>query len=438
MQLGLVKISSKRINNSFASDYIGIRESEEGKYLKGYIEANKRVVEIIQTISMWQQKELRQSGVKPEFWEHESWDEFNNERKVRNQYARGIIGGYERFADLITQTGMNYATILKQAKTCEDNKYQINNISTQLHIESTNYADLVNGILEGGLELTKKSYNNLKLEIAENYGKIQEAYQKIEELKEDDLDLRSAIDIEANYRKVLMPAYLGRIYREEPSEVLLKYAAAVERHGLEEAVRMIEAKPTIIGKLKGFGIGRFSFSSTRDDAEANIENIGKRLVAYSRSSDMEEKLSLELADKKFSEQIGLLEEEIERLKSLLPSTLDKKFLDKVGNFLVDNKNNEKNAPLSLNEIRESEEFEAVYIKNVQAEVGNETIEITDLPENKGEIEPAAQFKEENQKPEQVQVGIEANQVVKGRKVQAAIDIEANNDKGANEESWGYL
>jgi len=334
MQLGLVKISSKRINNSFVSDYIGIRESEEGKYLKGYIEANKRVVEIIQTISMWQQKELRQSGVKPEFWEHESWDEFNNERKVRNQYARGIIGGYERFADLITQTGMNYATILKQAKTCEDNKYQINNISTQLHIESTNYADLVNGILEGGLELTKKSYNNLKLEIAENYGKIQEAYQKIEELKEDDLDLRSAIDIEANYRKVLMPAYLGRIYREEPSEVLLKYAAAVERHGLEEAVRMIEAKPTIIGKLKGFGIGRFSFSSTRDDAEANIENIGKRLVAYSRSSDMEEKLSLELADKKFSEQIGLLEEEIERLKSLLPSTLDEKFLDKVGNFLV--------------------------------------------------------------------------------------------------------
>ena len=71
-------------------------------------------------------------------------------------------------------------------------------------------------------------------------------------------------------------------------------------------------------------------------------------------------------------------------------------------------------------------------------MGNETIEITDLPENKGEIEPAAQFKEENQKPEQVQVGIEANQVVKGRKVQAAIDIEANNDKGANEESWGYL
>ena len=152
----------------------------------------------------------------------------------------------------------------------------------------------------------------------------------------------------------------------------------------------------------------------------------------------EEKLSLELADKKFSEQIGLLEEEIERLKSLLPSTLDEKFLDKVGNFLVDNKNNEKNAPLSLNEIRESEEFEAVYIKNVQAEVGNETIEITDLPENKGEIEPAAQFKEENQKPEQVQVGIEANQVVKGRKVQAAINIKANNDKGANEESWGYL
>jgi len=431
--LGLVKISSKRTNNSFASDYIGIRESEEGKYLKGYIEANKRVVEIIQTISMWQQKEFRQSGVKPEFWEHESWNEFNDERKVRNQYARGITKRYEEFADLITQTGMNYATILKQAENLESNKYQINNINTQLHLESTNYKNLVSGILNDDLVQAQHNYNNLKLEIAENYGKIQDSHQEIEELKEDEQDLRSAIDIEANYRKVLMPAYLSRIYREEPSEVLSKYETMVESCGIEKAANMIEDNPKILGRLKGFGIGRFSLSSLRDDAKANIENLGKRLTAYSRSSAMEQELSLELADKKFSEKIGLLEHEIERLKSLLPSTLDERFIDKVGSFLGCNKDSKMGIPLNLKDLRESEEFEAVYIKNVQAEVENEAIEVTDLHENKGVTEPVIQFKKENQKPEQVQVGIEVNQVVKGRKVQAAIDIKANNDQGANEE-----
>jgi Ti-type conjugative transfer relaxase TraA len=401
--LGLVKISSKRTNNSFASDYIGIRESEEGKYLKGYIEANKRVVEIIQTISMWQQKEFRQSGVKPEFWEHESWNEFNDERKVRNQYARGITKRYEEFADLITQTGMNYATILKQAENLESNKYQINNINTQLHLESTNYKNLVSGILNDDLVQAQHNYNNLKLEIAENYGKIQDSHQEIEELKEDEQDLRSAIDIEANYRKVLMPAYLSRIYREEPSEVLSKYETMVESCGIEKAANMIEDNPKILGRLKGFGIGRFSLSSLRDDAKANIENLGKRLTAYSRSSAMEQELSLELADKKFSEKIGLLEHEIERLKSLLPSTLDERFIDKVGSFLGCNKDSKMGIPLNLKDLRESEEFEAVYIKNVQAEVENEAIEVTDLHENKGVTEPVIQFKKENQKPEQVQV-----------------------------------
>jgi hypothetical protein len=433
MHLGLVKISSKRINNSFARDYIGIRESEEGKYLKGYIEANKRVVEIIQTISMWQQKEFRQSGIKPEFWEHELWNEFNDERKVRDGYARGITKRYEEFADLITQTEMNYATILKQAETCESTKYQINNINTQLHLESTNYKNLVSGILNDNLVQAQQSYKNLKLEIAENYGKIQDSHQEIEELKEDEQDLRSAIDIEANYRKVLMPAYLSRIYREEPSEVLLKYETMVESYGLEKAASMIEDNPKMLGRLKGFGIGRFSLSSLRDDAKANIENLGKRLTSYSRSSDMEQELSSELAAKKFSEKIGLLEAEIERLKSLLPSTLDEHFIDKVGSFLVGNKDGKTGIPLSLKDLRESEEFAAVYIKNVQAEVENETIEVTDLPKNKGVTEQVIQFKEEKQTPEQVQVGIEARQIVKGRKVQAAIDIEANNDKGGKQE-----
>ena len=189
--MGLSVQFDKRINNSFAKDYVGIGNPEEAGYLKGYIDANKRVVETIQAISIWQQKEFRQSGVKPEFWEHESWDKFNEERKVRNEYARGITGAYEEFADLITQTGMNYATILRQAENRDDTKYIVHNVNTQLHIESTNYADLVNGILKSDQELTQKSYNNLKLEIAENYGRIQECCLELGELKEDEQDIIS-------------------------------------------------------------------------------------------------------------------------------------------------------------------------------------------------------------------------------------------------------
>lgn len=68
-----------------------------------------------------------------------------------------------------------------------------------------------------------------------------------------------------------MPAYLSRMYREDASEVLAKNRTMIAEYGLERAVSMIEAKPTMIGKLKGLGMGSFSISSARDDAEANIE-----------------------------------------------------------------------------------------------------------------------------------------------------------------------
>ena len=258
-----------------------------------------------------------------------------------------------------------------------------------------NYTDLVSGILKSDPELTQKSYNNLKLEIAENYGRIQECCLELEELKEDEQDLRSAIDIEANYRKILMPAYLSRIYREEPSELLARYQTIVEENGVEKAVSMIEAKPTILGKLKGLGIGGLSLSSAsaRDMVELNRERLGKRLDAYNRSSEMEEKLSLELADKKFREKIGLLEQKIERLKLLLPSHLDERFLDKVGNFLADNENGILRDAVDFKILRESEEFEAVYIKNIQAEEETATIEVADIAEDKSTLEQVSKTRE---------------------------------------------
>ena len=147
---------------------------------------------------------------------------------------------------------------------------------------------------------------------------------------------------------------------------------------------------------------------------------------------MEEKLSLELADKKFSEQIGLLEGEIERLKLLLPSTLDEKFLDKVGDFLVDNKNNEKNAPLSLKELRESEEFEAVYIKNIQAEEETATIEVADIAEDKSTLEQVSKTREKLKQGQAENAVVTNTDKSSGEELSVSINIGENKTAVAKE------
>ncbi|NDB85388.1 MAG: hypothetical protein EB127_22200, partial [Alphaproteobacteria bacterium] len=59
---------------------------------------------------------------------------------------------------------------------------------------------------------------------------------------------------------------------------------------------------------------------------------------------------------------------------LLPSHLDERFIDKVGNFLADNENGILREAVDFKILRESEEFEAVYIKGVETEAENSIIE----------------------------------------------------------------
>lgn len=47
-------------------------------------------------------------------------------------------------------------------------------------------------------------------------------------------------------------------------------------------------------------IGGFKLITNRDMTKFNIERLGKRLDAYNRSIEMDDKLSMKLANNKFS------------------------------------------------------------------------------------------------------------------------------------------
>ena len=103
------------------------------------------------------------------------------------------------------------------------------------------------------------------------------------------------------------------------------------------------------------------------------------------------------------------------LKLLLPSHLDERFLDKVGSFLADNENDILRKAVDFKILRESEEFEAVYIKGVQAQEESTTIEVADIAEDKSALEQVSKTRE------------------KLKQVQAENAVVTNTDKSSGEE-----
>ena len=331
---GLVKLASRRVNSSFAGDYAGIGLSDNDKHLTSYIETVHKAVLLIREISSWQSQEYRRTGVKPDLWDHELWPEFQKTKTDRNEYALYITKNYPAFQDRIVQHSMNYATIEKHAKSQESGGVRNHTVIEEHHSIlnlSEAYKMLVESINELDVRGISKVYRTIKSEIAANYEKVEKAISQRDELIDQAEELKSEIGNESYYRNVLFSEYLTRIYKGSPADIIEKYNSLSEKHGATKASAMAGNSAQMLGSLKGTGIGGLlGFNKSRRDAVANSNMLEKSLLAYSRSTEIEQGYKMKLEQQNYALRIQQLDEEIEALRSQLPSGIDDKFLDAVG------------------------------------------------------------------------------------------------------------
>jgi nucleoside-triphosphatase THEP1 len=507
---GLAKMVSKRSNTSFASDYRTMGLLEEDKYIKDYLDKCEETITTIRKITSWQGVEQRKTGNKPQMWEHqELWEEFKEARKERAHAASLIVSGfaengtlasiaksdyehlsfeefhtnckiasYAKFKDRLLQLNINYATVEKHAsqivKASELDKVVVNQKATILH-EQDVFKQLVQAVAGGMSGYVRNSYAQVNLHIAETSLAIEEKIVAVHELKDYRQELTDATEKEEHYRKILTPEYLNRIYRSSKGDQvaagiksLKLYEALIAEYGEESATDMVVKNPTILGELKGYGIGKlFGLTNDRKGAIALCKNLEKYLNGFNRSGEMVKQYKAAMEEATFSDKLVALTDEIEHLRSLLPADIDNEFLKEVENKLQKSKGNN----IDWRDLQKSELFEAVManqsakkessiIANVDKGANEELSAPSKLEENKkletavsdiliaeeiteqldlekeSSTKQTSQVSKTKQKSEQVEVAIGAKHVVEAPEVYVENVVITNVNKSSGEEVSG--
>ena len=371
---GLAKLISKRINSSFAADYRTMGQTPGDIVIKDYLDRSEETIAIVRKLTSWQAQEQRKSRTKPAMWDNkELWGDFKKARYRRAETATIIKNDYGSYTDRLVQLNMNYATIEKHASQIKG-KVQIDKVlveqkATILH-EQDMFKDLVQSVASGASISIRKSLNNVNLHIAETLLSIEEKNSLITAHEEQRQELLDAARGETHFREILMPEYLSRIYhtfkganKDAGVEALEIYQELVIKHGHEKTTNMVVAKPTLLGEIKGWGLGSLvAFTNDRKDAVELVKNLGRQLSAFNESKDMERVFNEKLEQGDFGAKIFALTEEIEHLRSLLPADIDKEFIEVVKEKL------KQHAVISNNidwrELQKSELFETVRVAQI--------------------------------------------------------------------------
>jgi len=341
---------SRRVNNSFAGDYVDMGLSKTDHTIKEYMETSKQSVDLIRQISKWQMREERITGSKPPMHRHELWPNFYEVKQQRNNLAKTIVTDYNNYHERITQLGINYATLEKRAY--ELKTYKVEERSSILYKESENYFKLTAAIKDNKPEEIKQYYRALRAEIVDNDSKLEKAEAHLANFKAEHLQLKQQISDHRQYQDKLLPEYLQRVYCDSPDEVLSKWQKLLYQHGKFMAAEMVNKNPELLGKMHGVGFGKWlGISNKRIDAISNIENLAKYLKQYETSKEQENILDKKLGTSQYPKIKSELEKEVSYLQSLMPAKIDNEFITEVGKVLHDysrNKGNYSNHSINSN------------------------------------------------------------------------------------------
>lgn len=372
---GLVRLVSKRVNNNFASSYRDMGTRKEDKVLKSYIDNCNDAVAAFRKVTSWQEQEFRKTGCKPNLWDNkELWQEYKRFEKARNAVACDITSSYGDYKQRLTQMKMNYATIEKHARSGDKAlKHQrvIYNQKDSILYQQQDFKELVQAVASGNGLHIRKLYGEVSMNIAQNKESIENHLQSIKVMEETKSDLQNAISSEMEFREKMMPEYLDRIYSKNSgdgkivsagTDAMRKYDELVEEHGADKAMAKVVAKPTLLGNLKGAGVGRLlAFGDRRRDAIALCQNLERQLSGYNGASVKLKELEAKMVSEQYDIKIANIQKEIEALRSLLPADIDNEFLGEVGSKL-DGARAGGVAKIDWRPLQQSELFDAVRVK----------------------------------------------------------------------------
>jgi len=191
-----------------------------------------------------------------------------------------------------------------------------------------------------------KSSNALSEFIKDTNNTLSTKQTLLTEAQENYLSLTKEIDSISNYRDVLFPEFLSRVYKEHPSEVIQSWKQLKDKNGesskvqerVLELLKDINQNPQLLGSLKGIGLGGvFGITKGRKVAINNLEVISARFKDYEDGEHRMRKLNSQLREGDYEFDIKVLHKEIAELKLGLPNKHEQGFLDKI-NLLQKNNN----------------------------------------------------------------------------------------------------
>lgn len=359
-QVGLSISVSKRVNNSLASDYIGMSESSNDKLLKSYIESHSNVVKLLREIERWRRHVEKATGKKPNIWQHEAWDRVVSNKAIRDIAARVIVEHRQEFQDRINQMELNYATIAKHANVSLYNyKVQEKELASTI-AHNAHYRKIVNSItkLQNELHNTQGKFllsnsdsstnqpKDIEAKVAELIESINSAYKSLQEdiienrlefdakkseyenIRDHHMLLKEQITEAENYRNKLMPEFLKRTYRDHPETILKKWQEIILEHGSPIlASTAVYRDPSILGKLRGIGFGKiYGLTNSRVDALENTMVIGERLRKYESSLSTITKNSDELMENDYPAQEETLKSVLAKVILIEPTETEQEFI----------------------------------------------------------------------------------------------------------------
>lgn len=359
----LVALLSRRVNNSMSVDYKNIGLSQEDQLLSEYIEHSSKAIELIQKITSDNARKSKMEQKAPPIYAHELWDEFKTTKEVRDRLAGFITGNIDQYKDRLQQLNINQHSLLRHAgigleasTTNQSNTKQ----DQMVHNDYTYYHSLIDAIEENDSIDARHQYIALQEKVTALHLGLEQSFAKGVEIKDEKLALEDSIYAEQNFRTKLMPSFISRIYKHGPFLVLEKWTKLVQEHGVDKAAKIVGKKPQLLGEVRGKGIGMLvSLDQERREVLLHYKNLTTQLKAYSKSYIIEEESVNKHKEGGYAAKLEKVQQEIELLKSQLPTELQEAFLQEVGNTIGKYGSQDKN----LAEMKDSNLFKAVSLQS---------------------------------------------------------------------------
>ena len=343
---GLVALIQKRGDTSLATDHqqsINGKLLEETNTVARYVEVRGEVIKVRQATDDWLELERAKGRIRQH---HDSpyHEELKPLLTERQNLASVITDNYEDYGKLLSRCKLNYNTIEKHAGKSEHHYYfkridysgsikDIDGFSRILDLQ-----EQISGYSEG--KLFEAKLNDHRKELKEITSRIIDGFEDhklaihesrtaLNEALESKHKAECYVEDGKKYIKSGFLKYLGQTFKEDAQHHILKnWEQLKSEKSKDGALEVVKADPTILGKLKGIGLGNFvALSGDRMRAQENVEILPQKLEKYEEYRDKLPEIEKLIEKGEYGKDIINSELTLKSLEAKLPNRGAQEFIE---------------------------------------------------------------------------------------------------------------